>query len=425
GLFCYNGTSFRRYTTADHLHSSGITALTTSCTGKIVIGYADGFDLLDPVRGHVNFCNEDTGVPAAEVNLNAAWTDRNGDVWLGCQSGIFRYTCLNEQFTDDPQPVIAGVSVFFQPVDFQKTNVFSHDQNFFQFHFVGLWHINPEAVRYRYRLDGIDPDWKITRDNFASYPKLPPGNYTLRIQASEHGNFDGAPEVSWSFTIEPPFWQRWWFIAGIVLLISLLTGVYVRSREARLNREASLKREMVESQFAALKSQINPHFLFNSFNTLIGAIEENPGKAVEYVEHLADFYRNMLLYRERNLIRLEEEMTLVNSYSYLLAMRYETGFRLAVNMTEQAGLIMPLSLQMLVENAIKHNIVSASRPLVVEIYTENGYIVVRNNLQRKANPESGTHFGLQSLAKRYQLISSKTVLTEETSGYFTVKIPLL
>jgi LytS/YehU family sensor histidine kinase len=94
-------------------------------------------------------------------------------------------------------------------------------------------------------------------------------------------------------------------------------------------------------------------------------------------------------------------------------------------MTEQAGLIMPLSLQMLVENAIKHNIVSASRPLVVEIYTENGYIVVRNNLQRKANPESGTHFGLQSLAKRYQLISSKTVLTEETSGYFTVKIPLL
>ena len=425
GLFCYNGTSFRRYTTADHLHSSGITALTTSCTGKIVIGYADGFDLLEPARGHVNFCNEDTGIPAAEVNLNAAWTDHNGDVWLGCQSGIFRYTCLNEQFTDDPQPVIAGVSVFFQPVDFQKTNVFSHDQNFFQFHFVGLWHTNPESVRYRYRLDGIDPDWKITKDNFASYPQLPPGNYTLRIQASEHGNFDGAPEVSWSFTIEPPFWQRWWFIAGIVLLISLLTGVYVRSREARLNREASLKREMVESQFAALKSQINPHFLFNSFNTLIGAIEENPGKAVEYVEHLADFYRNMLLYRERNLIRLEEEMTLVNSYSYLLAMRYEAGFRLAVNMTEQAGLIMPLSLQMLVENAIKHNIVSASRPLVVEIYTENGYIVVRNNLQRKANPESGTHFGLQSLAKRYQLISNKTVLTEETSGYFTVKIPLL
>jgi len=425
GLFCYNGTTFRRYTTADRLHSSGITALATDCKGKIVIGYADGFDLLDPERGHVNFCNEDMGIPAAEVNLNAAWTDRFGNVWLGCQNGILRCACLDELFSDDPQPVISGVSVFFQPVDFQKTSIFSHDQNFLQFHFTGLWHTNPESVRYRYRLDGIDPDWKVTRDNFASYPKLPPGNYTLRIQASEHGNFEYAPEVSWNFTVTPPLWQRWWFIAGVILMVSALAGVYVRSREARLSREASLKREMVESQFAALKSQINPHFLFNSFNTLIGAIEENPRKAVEYVEHLADFYRNMLLYRERNLIRLDEEMTLVKSYSYLLEMRYESGFRLSVELPEQTGLIMPLSLQMLVENAIKHNVVSASHPLFVEIYTLNGHIVVRNNLQRKANPEPGTHFGLQSLSKRYQLLSGKPVLTEEASGFFTVKIPLL
>jgi ligand-binding sensor domain-containing protein len=425
GLFCYNGSTFRRYTTAEYLHSTAITALASSCTGRIVIGYADGFDLLDPARGHVNFCNEDMGIPSAEVNLNAAWTDQQGNVWLGCQNGPLRCACPGEPLADDPQPVIAGVSVFFQPVDFQKTSVFPHDQNFFQFHFTGLWHTNPEAVRYRYRLDGIDPDWKTTRDNFASYPQLPPGTYTLRIQASEHGNFSGAPEVSWSFTIEPPFWKRWWFIAGMLLIISALTGMYVRAREARLNREASLEREMVESQFAALKSQINPHFLFNSFNTLIGAIEENPRKAVEYVEHLADFYRNMLLYRERNLIRLEEEMSMVNSYCYLLEMRYESGFKLALNVPEQSGMIMPLSLQMLVENAIKHNVVSVTRPLFVEIYTENGYIVVRNNLQRKTNPESGTHFGLQSLTRRYQLLSGKPVLTEDNSGYFTVKIPLL
>lgn len=425
GLFCYDGKQFKRYTTADQLHSTGITAIACSWTGKIVTGYADGFDLLNPESGHVYFCNEDMGIPATEVNLNAAWTDQLGNIWLGCQEGILRYTCPDEPLSDDPQPVIAGVSVFSQPVDFEKISVFPHDQNFFQFHFTGLWHTNPEAVRYRYRLDGIDPDWKITRDNFASYPKLPPGRYTLRIQASAHGSFDGAPEVSWDFTVEPPFWQRWWFITGILLLVALLTGVYVRSREARLNRESSLEREMVESQFAALKSQINPHFLFNSFNTLIGAIEENPRKAVEYVEHLADFYRNMLLYRERNLIRLDEEMSLVKSYCYLLEMRFESGFRLAVHVTDLAGMIMPLSLQMLVENAIKHNVVSATRPLFVEIYAENGYIVVRNNLQRKTNPESGTHFGLQSLTKRYQLLSGKPVLTEEKSGYFTVKIPIL
>lgn len=426
GLFRFDGQNFKRYTTANHLHSMVITGLAVDGNNQIVIGYEDGFDILNPERlDHLNFCGAEANMPAFEVNLNALWSDAHGNVWLGTQHSIIRAAAHKEPIIDDPQPGITAVSVFLQPIDFLKKTFFAHDQNSFLFNFVGLWYSDPESVRYRYRLEGFDPEWKISKDHTASYPKLPPGNYTFRVQTSEHGNFSNVPEASWSFTIGQPFWQRWWFLllAGIVLLGVFRT--FIRIREARLKREAQLNRERVESQFETLKSQINPHFLFNSFNTLITIIEENPKVAVAYVEHLSDFYRSIMVYRERDFINLAEEMELVRSFDFLLKKRYEDGFHLIDRVNGQPGQVMPLSLQMLVENAVKHNVISASKPLTVEIYTENGHIVVRNNIQRKIKPEASTHFGLQSLINRYKLLGEKPVVVEDNAAYFTVKIPIL
>ncbi|MBL7829370.1 MAG: histidine kinase [Saprospiraceae bacterium] len=427
GLYKFDGQVFKRFTTANHLHSLNITALATNGKGKIIIGYEDGFDILDPSRvDHVNFCGPNNGAPKLEVNLNAAWTDQQGNVWLGNQVGILRFATYLEQFIDDPQPGITGVSTFFNPVDFQQVNTFDYDQNFLQFNFLGLWYSNPDAVRYRYRLEGFDPEWKISKDHTASYPRLPPGNYTFRVQTSEHGNFENVPEASWSFTIRPPFWMQWWFILLAVLTAFTVLAYFVRLRELRVKREASFKREKVLSQFETLKSQINPHFLFNSFNTLITIIEENPKIAVEYVEHLSDFYRSIMVYRERDLISLNEEMELVHTFEFLLKKRYENGFHLIDRVSDHlSGQVMPLSLQILVENAVKHNVISSSKPLTIEIFKENGHVVVKNNMQRKIKPEASTHFGLQSLKNRYQLLGEQPVVVEETDQFFTVKIPLL
>jgi LytS/YehU family sensor histidine kinase len=208
-------------------------------------------------------------------------------------------------------------------------------------------------------------------------------------------------------------------------LAGAIVWFYIYVREKQLNREALLKREKVESQFEALKSQINPHFLFNSFNTLITIIEENPKVAVEYVEHLSDFYRSIMVYRERDFISVSEEMELVNSFDFLLKKRYEDGFQLIEKVHGMNGKVMPLSLQMLVENAVKHNVISASKPLIVEIFAENGHIVVRNNIQRKIKPEASTHFGLQSLINRYKLLGERPVIVEDNAAYFIVKIPVL
>jgi ligand-binding sensor domain-containing protein len=426
GLFSWDGTGFKRFTTVNGLHSQDITGLEADGNGLLVIGYEDGFDLLNPDRiDHLLFCNAEIGAPGTAVNLNALCHDKQGNVWLGSKDGIIRSAAFDEVFKDDPQPGITSVSVLLKSVDFLTLHAFSHNENYFIFNFAGLWFTNPEAVRYRYKLDGFDPDWKVSRDHLASYPNLPPGSYTFRVQTSEHGNFENVPEASWSFTIRRPFWQEWWFV-----LLSLVTGIslilaFVRNREARLKREAQLKRERVESQFETLKSQINPHFLFNSFNTLITIIEENPRIAVEYVEHLSDFYRSIIVYRERNFISLQEEMELVRSFSFLLQKRYETGFQLISRLNGQSGQVLPLALQMLVENAVKHNVISASKPLTVEIFSEkDGYITVRNNIQKKIKPEPSTHFGLQSLISRYQLLGEKPVTVVDDGAFFTVKVPI-
>jgi hypothetical protein len=371
------------------------------------------------------FCDASIGAPNGGVNLNAMCRDAQGNVWLGSNEGILRSAAYDESFVDDPQPGITAVSVLLESVDFLTKNTFAHSDNYFIFNFAGLWFANPESVRYRYKLEGYDPDWKVSKDHLASYPNLLPGRYTFRVQTSEHGNFEKVPEVSWSFVIEEPFWQQWWFVvlsfvAGLGLFMAL-----VRNREARLRQEAQLKRERVESQFETLKSQINPHFLFNSFNTLITIIEESPRLAVEYVEHLSDFYRSIMAYRERDFISLNEEMELVRSFSFLLQKRYESGFRLESRLNGQIGQVMPLALQMLVENAVKHNVISTAKPLKVEIFTENdGYVIVRNNIQKKIKPEPSTHFGLQSLINRYQLLGERPVVVEDNGAFFTVKVPL-
>ena len=426
GLFCFDGRTFRRYTTENHLHTLAISGLAADANGQIIIAYEDGVDILNPDRtDHVTFCNAALGAPAAEVNLNAVCRDAEGNVWLGTRQGVMRIAAFDEPFLDDPQPGITAVTVFLQSIDFLANNTFSYDQNYFIFNFTGLWYADPESVRYRYRLEGFDPDWKISKDHIASYPNLPPGRYTFRVQTSEHGNFENVPEAAWAFVIRQPFWTQWWFVVLCLGCFGGLIYAIVRAREARLQRVLQLKREKLESQFAALKSQINPHFLFNSFNTLITIIEENPKIAVEYVEHLSDFYRSIIAYRERDFISLQEEMALVHSFDFLLKKRYEDGFHLVDRLNGQTGLIMPLTLQLLVENAVKHNVISATKPLTVEIFSEgDGYVVVRNNIQPKIKPEPSTHFGLQSLVHRYELLGERPVVVEDNAAFFTVKVPL-
>lgn len=428
GLFKYDGKNFKRFTTDNRLHSMAITGLEVDGNGQLIVAYEDGVDLVNPDRKeHVSYCDAEIGMNGMNVNLNALCRDTIGNVWLGGRRMAMCISAYREAFLDDPRPGINSISVFLNPIDFVTRKTFLYNENYLIFNFTGLWFTDPEAVRYRYLLENYDPDWKISKDHLASYPNLPPGKYIFRVQTSEHGNFDQVPEISWAFTIEKPFWSLWWFRFLCLLAGGGLIFAIIFSREKRLRREATLKREKIESQFAALKSQINPHFLFNSFNTLIAIIEETPGTAVEYVEHLSDFYRSIIVYREHNLIPLEEEMEIVRNFDFLLKKRFEDGFQLTSDVKGHSGLVMPLSIQLLVENAVKHNIISTAKPLTVEIFVDanDDCVVVRNNINRKTKTESATNFGLHSLAHRYQLMGERPVVILDDDQHFIVKIPLI
>jgi LytS/YehU family sensor histidine kinase len=214
----------------------------------------------------------------------------------------------------------------------------------------------------------------------------------------------------------------------LLLLLSVigLAYLWLQQRDKQKEREALLLREKVESQYEALKSQINPHFLFNSFNTLITIIEENPELGVVYVEKLSDFYRSILQYREQQLIGLEEELRLVHDYIFLLQQRFGEHLQLQVEVDKPARYyVAPLALQMLVENAVKHNVISRSKPLYISVRVEGNAILVRNNRQAKLTKAPSTGFGLQNIITRYRLLSEQEVQVAQTDHTFEVALPAL
>jgi LytS/YehU family sensor histidine kinase len=214
------------------------------------------------------------------------------------------------------------------------------------------------------------------------------------------------------------------------LIVSFIhEGIYFFVQwKKELIRSESLEKENLLSQFETLKNQVNPHFLFNSFNTLITIIEEDREQAVEYVQKLSDFFRTILQLREKSVISLREELELIRNYYFIQKKRYGQNLNLQINVNESSmgSSVAPLTLQMLLENAIKHNIISTDKPLLIEISLEDpNYILVRNNLQKRHEPENGSGLGLENIKNRYRFLSEKEVEIIVTPKNFTVAIPVL
>lgn len=181
------------------------------------------------------------------------------------------------------------------------------------------------------------------------------------------------------------------------------------------------------ASFETLKNQLDPHFLFNSLNVLSSLIEENPVKAQEFTVALSKIYRYVLDQKDKNLISVEEELNFANLYISLLKMRFEDAISVnfLVNEETKSYKIVALSLQLLLENAIKHNIISDKKPLLIEIYQEENYLVVQNSLQKKQTFEKSSGIGLKNIVQRYQLLSNINVEIVENFNHYKVKLPLI
>ncbi|MCC3160470.1 histidine kinase [Hymenobacter sp. 15J16-1T3B] len=250
--------------------------------------------------------------------------------------------------------------------------------------------------------------------------------YTLLV------NVGMAAVRSWVFMPELQYGQSYascllHSLPATAIVLLIYESVYFFQEWKRYYlRTAWLEKERAVSQLAALKQQVDPHFLFNTLNTLAALVGDNE-PAQEFLDELANVYRYVLSRRDQATVTLAEEMAFVESYVYLNKIRHQEAVQV-LSQLPAAVLqqhVPPLSVQMLVENAIKHNAASPQRPLRIELCEAAGYVQVSNNVQPKTQLARGARLGLRNLQEQFQLLAGREVLVEQDAGRFAVKLPLL
>ena len=220
----------------------------------------------------------------------------------------------------------------------------------------------------------------------------------------------------------------WLSLTIAITITSIFYIVYYNQQK----QEIAVKTERIiagtaSAKFDALKNQLDPHFLFNSLNVLSSLIEENPRNAQKFTTSLSKVYRYVLEQKNKELVSVDEELDFARTYSNLLKMRFEDSviFDIPETSTNPNAKVVPLSLQLLLENAVKHNVVSVKAPLRISIYEEAGFLVIKNNLQAKEHLNKRQGVGLSNIKSRYALLTERAMKIIKTPNTFEARLPIL
>ncbi|MEP4535037.1 MAG: histidine kinase [Cyclobacteriaceae bacterium] len=231
---------------------------------------------------------------------------------------------------------------------------------------------------------------------------------------------------TWPEFIDSLRWE--YYLPPLIMTLMINTFMHGRAfllewKQAAVEVE-KFKNESLKSQYESLKNQVNPHFLFNSLNALSSLVYDDQAKAVDFIRRLSKVYRYVLDNKDKELVSLEEEIAFLEDYTFLQKIRFEDNLQIQIEKTSTEGMVPPIAIQILMENAIKHNIVSENKPLTVKIKIDQDKCVVSNNVQEKLHKDS-TGIGLSNLKSRYAYLSDQEVKVEKTEEAFTVTLPIL
>jgi ligand-binding sensor domain-containing protein len=319
-------------------------------------------------------------------------------------------------------------------------------ENVFSFDFAAIDFSRSDKQLYSYQLEGFDKEW-IDAENrrFVTYTNIPGGNYTFKIRIYTDGT-SRTPSAWWEggaiddnsiqipLFIETPFYKTSLFYLLITVLASGLVYWLYRNRinhhteiHDLQSKTQLLEKEKALVMFEGLKQQLNPHFLFNSLTSLSGLIQTDQKMAGNFLEQMSKIYRYILKNREHTTVSVYEEIKFVNNYVQLQKTRFKQGLEVNITVHEDSYYrkIAPVTLQNLVENALKHNIMDTESPLVINIFCDEDYLIVQNNLQKKTFVETSNHQGLSNMQSLYKYLTAKPIIIEEKDNKFIVKIPLL
>lgn len=429
GLLVYNGMGWENLDNDNGLQSLRISAITPAGNGSVLVVHAKG---IEEWQSHSRMFRHferrlGLGIDSVSSTLNLTATDTSGNVYIPFQDGLVRFGKYDYPVDIIPSVKITSLNTFFRETHLEREH-FNYSENHITFKYDGINFANPEQLFYRYKLIGYNNEWITTRDESVTFPQLPSGDYKFVVQVSMNGLFTAYGTAQYSFTIARPYWLQWWFILLVVVVAWLISYTYIRIRERNLRKLSSLQRERMMFEYEHLKSQVNPHFLFNSLNTLTGLIEDDKEGAMQYTTRLSDLYRNMLSHKDKDLITLAEEWEILENYIYIQKSRFGDALQLVIDIPEKlkkTKKVVPMALQLLLENAIKHNIVSKSSPLTVKFKADDEQLVIANVYQPKISKEKGAGLGLANIRKRYALYTKRPVIAYMKDNEFIVIIPLI
>lgn len=249
-------------------------------------------------------------------------------------------------------------------------------------------------------------------------------SFTLLIITLEFLVLENFTDYVYTWREKLFFYEEACIITLFITTLYASTFFFISWRENLLKAE-KLEKATIEAKYETLRNQVNPHFLFNSLNTLVGMLNEN-SEELKYVQNLSNFLRYVLQTSEKELVLLGDELEFSRQYAFIQQKRFKRKLTIQfeIGVDAYGYELPPLSLQMLIENAIKHNVISIERPLAIIIYTRDQKLVVENNLQRK-EIENSTGLGLENIRNRYKYLGSDSVEIKETHDKFSVKLPLL
>lgn len=404
GIAIFSGKEFKFLTKDDGLKSNNIYLLLLDNQSNLWAGNETGLDKITfnndfSLKACLHY-GKNEGFTGTEVYRNACWKDNNGRLWFGTVNGATVYNNFEDcENRITPSIHISSVKLFFDNKENQLFNdsifwwnslpndlVLSFRKNNISFEYTGIYHRNPESVRYKWILEGFNEEWSPpVKQREITFTNLPPGKYVFKVTACNEYNLWNSIPAAFTFSIKPPLWKELWFKGMAVLILALILWLlfYIRVRQIKaknkvIHQKLEMEKNIIQLEHEAARLQMNPHFIFNSLNSIQGFITTNNAAQAKY--YLAKFARLMRLILENareEFIPLQNEVDILENYLELEKLstnnKFDYFISISSSLNPEETEIPPMLIQPFVENAIIHGIKKKDGSGKIKIeFTEKG-----------------------------------------------------
>lgn len=437
GVYMFDGKRLNNFNEHDGLSSELVYNLTfeNEKREQLWIGTNQGINKLEAGefkrtgKKIIEPYGKEEGFAGVECNTNATFRDNDGSIWFGTVNGLIRYN-PNEYYPNRKEPKLSFINtrIFYNDTLLPEKSILPYYLNNISFEYIGICLTNPEKVRYQYMLQGSDRSWSpVTKNNFATFSNLPPGKYVFKVRSCNNEGIWNLSPLQFSFSISAPFWKTPWFwtLTGITTLLIIILSVRYRIQQVKRRERKKLEQEIriATNELKALRAQMNPHFIFNSLNSIQHFIlTSDANSATFYLNKFAKLIRMILHNSERPTITISEELSAIKLYLELETLRFDNKFEYVIKIDPEIDPenfeIPSMLIQPYIENAIIHGLnpmqgkgyleirLKLTASHIVCTITDNG-IGRKRSLQEKEHDQEGhKSMGMKITKDRLEAINA-------------------